>query len=387
MPPEPVRPVVAVVDANAFWTEQLFREYGRFADVLLVKPREFRAHRRSSGRWRSDPRARRLTPTVWEQRLSMAPTWLSLLWRSSARRISAAIRRFAQGRPVVLVVTFPQYRRLVRDVKPQTALYYNYDDYRDNWPRHRDAIPEWEAELVETADLIVCISDYRARHLREAHPLKAARIHHVPLGCTPAFMSEPGKASFSPVPPVLAGIPRPLAGHIGTLGARFDFALFAEAARRLPRVSFILGGAPPTGREGPPAWRVGLDAARRLPNVHFIGWVEHSRLGAYLRAFDILLMCYADCDFNRNASPAKLWDYMGTGRPIVANAANPETLLWSELVHIASAPEEYAAAIERALGPEPANVAARRLEAAREHTWDRLSGQIEALVSAGGKSA
>jgi glycosyltransferase involved in cell wall biosynthesis len=381
MRPEPARPVVVVVDANAFWTEQLFREYGRFADVLLLKPRDFRAHRRANGRWRGDRVAQPLTATVWEQRLSMPPGWLSVLWPSSARRISAAIRRFVGPRPLVLVVTFPQYRDLVHDLQPETSLYYNYDDYRDNWPRHRQAIPGWEADLVQAADQTVCISAYRARHLRETHPEKASRIHHVPIGCTPAFMVGTGGLARPLVPSALAGLARPLAGHVGTLGARFDFGFLAEVARRLPRVSFVLAGNPPNGREGPSAWRLGLNEARALPNVHFVGWVDHDLLGEFLQAFDVLLMCYSECSFNTNASPAKLWDYMGTGRPIVANAANPETLLWREFVRVAPTPQEYALAIEHALDPEPPAISERRLQTAREHTWDKLSGRIEGIVS------
>jgi hypothetical protein len=41
-----------------------------------------------------------------------------------------------------------------------------------------------------------------------------------------------------------------------------------------------------------------------------------------LNSFDVLLMSYSECNFNTNACPAKLWDYLGTLLPIVANTAD-----------------------------------------------------------------
>jgi hypothetical protein len=110
--------------------------------------------------------------------------------------------------------------------------------------------------------------------------------------------------------------------------------------------------------------------------------VEHDQLGDYLNAFDVLLMCYSDCQFNRNASPAKLWDYLGTGLPIVANDRNPETLLWCEVIQIGETPEAFAEKLRRVLVTESAALRERRLEIARAHTWEQLSKRWESIVTA-----
>jgi glycosyltransferase involved in cell wall biosynthesis len=380
----------AVLDANAFWTEQLFRQVGRFADVLLLKPREFRAHRRQTGSMRSDRTPLPVADRVWQQRLSLPPGWMVELWPWSQRRIARALREFAAGEPLTLVLTFPQYRGLLSAVKPARSVYYNFDDYRDNWPRHRARVPRWEAATVEAVDLTICIAAHRVKILREQHPAKRDRIHHLPIGCTPEFMAsseargQKTEVGFVTGPssvlrPPSSGAARPIAGYIGALNYRFDFALLADVAARLPDVSFVLGGR--VQEDGDAGWRAGLDRARQQPNVKFLGWVEHATLGEHLAGFDVLLMPYSHCDFNKSACPMKLWDYLGTGKPIVANDANPETLLWSTVVRVGGNAESFALGIRAALAEQGTTLREQRLAIAHEHTWAKLGERLERILA------
>jgi glycosyltransferase involved in cell wall biosynthesis len=367
---------IVVLDANAYWTEQLFRQCGRFADVLLLKPRGFRAHRQLCGTWKSHAKPLQVGERVWEQCLSMPPGWMFGLWPFARHKLQRVIRQFARSEPVTLVLNFPQYRSMIPALKPALSAYYNFDDYRDNWPKHSGDIPRWEAELVEMAGLTICIADHRAGLLREQHPAKAAKIFHLPLGCTPEFMANSETGDRRPE----TG-DRKVAGYIGALNYRFDFAFLADVAVRLPNVKFVLGGR--VREDGDAAWRAGLERVRTLPNVSFPGWVDHAKLGEQLIGFDVLLMPYARCNFNTNACPAKLWDYLGTGKPIVANDANPETLLWREVVRIGATPEAFAAAIQEVLHGEPALLSARRLQIARDHTWEKLAGRLQTMLTGG----
>jgi glycosyltransferase involved in cell wall biosynthesis len=378
------RPCICIVDANAYWTEQLFQQSGRFAHVLLLKPRDFRAHRSLTGTWRSHAAPQPVTDHVWEQRLSMPPGWMVEFWPWSQQRLARAVRQFAGAGPLTLVLTFPQYRGLIPAVKPARSVYCNFDDYRDNWPRHRARVPQWEAQLVETADLTLCTAAHRVNVLREQHPAKRECIHHLPNGCTPEFMeqgagSSAQAASFN-LPAPRSSLPAPRAGYIGALNYRFDFALLADVAARLPDVTFVLGGRVQEG--GDAAWSVGLARARQLPNVTFLGWIDHAQLGKHLAGFDVLLMPYSRCHFNTNACPTKLWDYLGTGKPIVANDANPETLLWREVVYVGATPEAFARAIRAALTEPDTRLYERRLQIAREHTWEKLGQRLESILAA-----
>ncbi|MCA9239966.1 MAG: glycosyltransferase, partial [Planctomycetales bacterium] len=356
---------LAVVDANAYWTEQLYSQCARFAEVLLVKPRDFRAHRAQTGSLRSDGGPIEKGARLWEQRLAMPPGWMVTLWPLAERRLSRVIRRFAGGESLVLVITYPQYRGLLKSLHPVLGVYYNCDDYRDHWKRYRQQVPRWEKETVETADATICIAKHRANRLSQDHPDASGRIHHLPIGVTPEFLADPAPHAGPTDPPA-----RATAGYIGALNYRFDFGLVAESAARLPHVQFVLGGQ--VQEDGDPAWRRGLRRARNTPNIQFIGWVKHESLSRELAAFDVLLMPYSHCNFNTNACPAKLWDYLSTGKPIVANDANPETLMFREVVHVGDTPTAFAAAIRHALEHPDEPARERRLEIAREHTWEKL---------------
>lgn len=371
---------LVILDANAFWTEQLFSSCSRFAEVLLLKPRDFRAHYARHGRLRSDAKPKQIREGVWEQHFSMPPGWMFWLWPWSARPLAKQVRRFVSGAPFLLVITYPQYRSIISRLRPALSIYYNLDDYSDNWPRRAGRMEQWENQTIAAADLTICIARHRMEQLRTRVPGKAEQIHHLPLGSTPEFMSG-SLHEISSDPEPLRRISRPRAGYIGALNWRFDYRFLAEVASRLPQIQFVLAGKVPGDSDGGVEWLQGMRQARELPNVHFIGWVEHSALGKYLRAFDVLFICYSDCRFNRNASPAKLWDYLGSGRPIVANDRNPETLLWKEVIRVGDAPGAFAAALSEAVVERTSALTARRLEIARAHTWEQLSRRLETIIS------
>jgi hypothetical protein len=372
----------AVLDANAYWTEQLFSACGRFADVLLLKPRDFRAHFRLHRTMFSDRTPREVAPHVWEQRLSMPPGWMFSLWPWAARSIAKQVCRFAGNEPLVLVICYPQYRSIVRLLRPTISVYYNLDDYSDNWPTRAAVMPEWEKETIINTDLTICIARHRMEQLRTRFPEKAEDIVHLPLGSTPEFMVDRHSSQDRAIPESLSCIPSPRFGHIGALNWRFDHGFLAEVARLRPDVQFVLGGKIPTAKDGDAKWQEGLLAAKKLSNIHFIGWIDHSVIGNYLNAFDALFMCYSNCRFNINACPAKLWDYLGSSRPIVANDRNPETLLWREVIGVGATPEAFAQAIDDALTEQGTELPARRLEIARSHTWEQLSHRLEHILHA-----
>jgi glycosyltransferase involved in cell wall biosynthesis len=372
---------MVVVDANAYWTEQLFWTLAPEWDVLLVKPRDIREYMRRHPAHRCASFVEDNAPGIRTLHMPVPPKFTTTLWPIARRLLGRAIAKAGGNRPDVLAICFPDYRDLFDTLKPRTALYYNYDDYAAHWPGRADELVAGEEATIARADLSVFIAKYRVDHLSERLPHLANRLHHIPIGVTPTFMDQ-GR-EVRPEPVALSGISHPRAGYVGTLSYRFDFPFFAEAAAAAPDVQFVLGGSPPAEGQGDSAWWRGVKRARTLPNVHFIGWVDHSALGDHLSHFDVLLMPYARCRFNDNACPAKLWDYLGTGLPVVANMNNPETLLWRDLIEVAESPNRFAEAIARVVrqtAGEATGLRARRLQIAREHTWERLGARLRRIL-------
>jgi len=374
---------IAVLDANAFWTEQLFRAVGRWAEVLLLHPREIRAMLRTYGRVVGDRSPRAIEARVKSQRLAFFSGWMSWHWRLSEARLSRAVRSFWGHRRGVLVLTYPQYLPLVTRLGPRGLVYYAFDDYAANWPSSARIIGERERRLVEAADVVICISEVRAKQLSALNARASRKVHYIPIGCTPRFMVREPLLEPTPLPAEVSALQRPVAGYIGALNERFDYQLFFEVAQGLSGVNFVLGGAVPQKTRRGEDWYLWARRAMKLPNVHFIGAVNHERIGEFLQSFDVLIMCYADTEFNRSACPAKLWGYLGTSRPIVANNTVPEVCKWAGPVSVVQEAAAFREALIAAIANDPPYLKEARLRVARQHTWDRLSARVWQRIAEG----
>ncbi len=374
------KPVLAVLDAHYFWTRELFTQCREQFDVLLLKPRDFRAQRRELGRWSLQLSAKPLSEGVWEMNLPMPPGWLFGGWGITQRVLAMLIKRFAAGRPLVLASCYPFYLGL-EDRLQCPLIYYSIDDYHDYWPRREKQTEELERRIVAKADCCVCVAEYRTKLFQSWIPQgDREKIMHLPHGCSPAFMVEKPLLAPLDLPQNLNNHRRPIGGYVGALNNRFDFAFLSEVATLRPNVTFLLGGDPPKESEGSAEWYQGVQAARQLPNVHFIGRVPHGDIGRHLQSFDVLLMCYSESRFNTSACPMKLWDYMGTSRPVVANAAVPEVLLWESVIRVVLNPEGFAGELDAAL-VDTAWKASERLAIARENSWKRQGEKLLDFLS------
>lgn len=369
---------LVVLDANFYWTEQLFSACRDFADILLLKPLDFRAFRKQYGRYFIEFQPQPISKSIWEQRICCPPGWFFHYWPLTRRFFAHLIQQFQQDEPLVFIFNYPYYCTLARELKAY-SIYYNIDDYHDYWPGRESQTQEAERLAVAHTDLTLCVAHYRACSLRQECPSKTSQIVHLPHGCTPEFIVERPLSNSKTLPAELQLYSRPVAGYIGALTYRFDFSYLARVAEQVPDVTILLGGSIPQPSDGSSEWWQGVEAVRRLPNVHFIGLVPHNRLGEYLQSFDVLLMPYSRCNFNLNACPTKLWDYMGTSLPVVSNNVVPEVNQWSHLLLVSENPAEFASNIRFALA-NPSWRSQDRLEVAKSHTWKMQAQKLYHLL-------
>lgn len=376
------RSKLVVLDANFYWAEQLFSAYNTYADILLIRPTDFRAFKKRYGKYFIDTIPKKVAAKVWEQRICCLPGWLFHYWRITQFFLYQLIRRFQSGEPLIFVFSYPYYSTLAKSLGGY-SIYYAIDDYQDYWPGRQSQTIEQEGRAIATANLILCTSKYRLSYLKKQHPDHASRMVHIPHGCSPEFIVDDVLGSPLKLPQALQRYElnesNPVAGYIGALNYRFDFCLLADVAEKLPEVSFVLGGKPPVESDGSSAWWLGVRRCKELSNITFVGFVPHEQLGQYLQSFDVLLMMYSSCNFNTNACPTKLWDYMGTSLPIVANSTVPEVLLWQDFIHVAQTPVQYIAAIQKALS-NPEWKAKERLQVANDNTWKEQARKLHETI-------
>lgn len=292
------------------------------------------------------------------------PRWLA---RRSRAALLAQARRalLARGAThIALYVWRHEYADALDLVEHDSVIYHIDDEY--TFSDEELPNPPAEVALAGRADRVIVHSP---RLLEKKGPLNP-RTTLIPNGADFA-------AYASPVPeaPDLAGIPHPRIGYAGMIKRQLDFAVLLHLARARPDWSLVLVG-PIGNMRGKEARLAELQA---LPNVHFLGGKAVVELPAYVRHFDVCLMCYELNAYTRCIYPLKLHEYLAGGRPVVS-APVDSVLPHGDVVALAGSPEEWVRQVDAALSPDAQGpvAAARRQDRARAHDWNTLVARIAA---------
>jgi glycosyltransferase involved in cell wall biosynthesis len=191
---------------------------------------------------------------------------------------------------------------------------------------------------------------------------------------------------IDPAPAATGG--RPVVAYAGHLYAWKGVDVLLEAIARVPEADALIVG----GHEREPDFERVRTLARNLgimDRVTFTGLVDPPRVRALLsRATMLALPNPASAISTRFTSPLKLFEYMATGRPIVASdlPAFREVLVPGETAVLVP-PGDPAALADglRSVIADPAlgaRLAAAARAAVRDYTWDRRAERLEVILSA-----
>ena len=286
-----------------------------------------------------------------------APPTLRAFRRANRRvflpRVIRDLRGLMGGRPPV-VVAYPPTRTtldLIRGLGPRLVLYDCADDY-EHFPGAPGDIRDTERELLGLADLVSCTS---ARLLEKVRPIRPN-----------AFLSGPAVdyERFA----TLQGLPCKEVRTVCFFGhasrERIDFPALRTIARAGYTVRLVGGlGRLETG-------------FLETPGVDYRGEVSHGELPAALRGVDAFVLPYKVNALTRGISPAKTYECLATGKPVVA-APIPAMEDLAGHVYLAKRPEDYVAALRNLGRTESEGRVRARIRLARENSWDRRFGALE----------
>lgn len=290
-----------------------------------------------------------------------APPTLEAFRRANRRillpRVLRDLRKAAGPSPIV--VAYPPTRTtldLISGLGPRLILYDCADDY-EHFPGAPKDIRDTERELLGLADLVSCTS---AHLLRKVKPLRPD-----------AYLSGPavdyeGFAALQDPRPVEEVRTVCFFGHVSR--ERTDFA----ALRSIAEAGFVVRLVGGLGRVP--------RGFLRTPGVDYRGEVSHAALPAALAGVDAFVLPYRINALTRGISPAKTYECLATGKPVVA-ASLPAMEELAGHVYLARQPEEYVEALRSMGKTETVGYPARaRIRLARENSWDaRFAGLQEIL--------
>lgn len=243
------------------------------------------------------------------------------------------------------------------DRVPHRRLVY---DCTDDWLAVR-GIPAFlagdERRLMQRADLTLVPS----RVLQERKSPLARRCVRLPHGAlVERFLLEPKHA------PEAGRLTLLYYGHLHR--QHLDFALLDGIARARP------------------GWRVLLVGPVKTPhpfpaNVELPGQQPHEELRRFAAQADVLLLPYLVNDYTKAVMPAKTYECLATGRPIVATALPELTSELAAHLHFPSGTNGWVESIETAVRSDTPSARQARIAAAQANTWEARFQELQQLLA------
>ena len=253
--------------------------------------------------------------------------------------------------------------RFIEEIKPEFLLY----DCVFDAPIHPDApsdIIVSESFLLSSSNLVLTDN----HHLLKKCQGFNTNTHLIPPGVDYELFSRPpalDKKSY------VGQIDSPRLCFFGGIDDfRLDFRLIEYIAQKMTLWNIILVGP-----------LIKTDARKlRLKNIHFKDTIPYNELPAALQEMDVLILPYKIIPFSKSIFPAKIYECLATGKPIVATPLEELMLLETGLIKIGRTREEFLRQTETALHADTKDAANQRKKKAAENSWKSRFEIIQSYI-------
>ena len=258
------------------------------------------------------------------------------------------------------------YPNIARYLKPKLSIYHCVDPVFTPYDAKHGLVSE--NILINQSSLIICTSQQLYREKIRIN----ANTHFIPnaadiVHCVQATNPE------LPIHPSLNNIPKPIIGYFGNIERRMDYELIREVALKNRNMSFVFAG--PIEKHLVP------DYLFDITNVYFTGRVPYNEMPNMVKGFDAAIIPFKRTMESSTVFPLKLFEYLGAGKPVIATNFNMDLKTFTDdLVVYCDSAEQFSCAINDALVVDSVQLQNKRIELARQHTWERRAFDFEFLI-------
>lgn len=185
-----------------------------------------------------------------------------------------------------------------------------------------------------------------------------------------------------PVAEELKCLKRPVIGYTGRITPwRIDWDLLGKIAGMEEAPTIVM-----VGEVHPQS----VPLKEKLPkNVIFLGPRQYYKLPEFYRGFDVCILPHSLDTQTQSMDPIKLYDYMGSGKPIVAMGVE-EAKKFADFIRLAEDHEGFLFKLREAW-QERDHDPAPQMEAARQNSWliraEELAGHIRETINGADRGA
>ena len=254
------------------------------------------------------------------------------------------------------------------------SVYHCVDRIQDQPGMPAEKISVSERELCRAVDVVFTTSPDLQADLEKIHP----HTHFFGNVADQRHFGQALQGTLS-CPPYLTNLARPRLVFIGAIDAyKLHLPMLEILAARNPQWTYIFVG--PVGETDPDT---DISILSAFPNVHFFAQKLYSELPYWLAHCDVALLPLRHNDYTRHMFPMKFFEYLASGRPVVATAIPALRPHAAAALLCEPEADSFEAGIANALdgGGPPL---AERLAVAAAHTYEaRTAAMLSVLAELG----
>ena len=258
--------------------------------------------------------------------------------------------------------TLPTLHKLLN---PTLSVYHCVDPIIEPYQTRHGLISE--DLLVQQVDMVICTS----KELRNKKALLNKNAYFIPNAANISHSLKTLDPDLKESE-ILSGIKKPIIGYFGAIERRIDYDMMQTLFKANRDKSFVMIG---------PIDRYYIkEEEYKAPNLYLTGPVPYEEMPAVLKGFDVAIIPFKKDEVSSDIFPLKLFEYLGSGRPIVSTDFNPDLKDFTfDTVPYCTNAAEFSDAIEDALN-DTAALQKRRLEVAADNTWEHRISEIKDLL-------
>lgn len=293
-------------------------------------------------------------------------TLLTYNERKIARRLKKIIERHSLKNIIYINSFVFHYPNLAKYLNPKLSIYHCVDPIFNSYDAKHGLVSE--KIIMHKSDLVICTSQQLYREKLANHP----NTHFVPNAADIQHSIQATEPNL-PIHCSLENIPAPIVGYFGNIEQRIDFELIREVACKNKDISFVFAGT--IEKHWVP------DFFLEIPNVYLTGRIPYDQMPQVLKGFKTAIIPFKKTPESRTVFPLKLFEYLGAGKPVIATNFNPDLKnLTNDLVVYCDTSDEFSFSIKNSLISDSKELQNRRIELAKQHTWEKRALDIEALI-------
>ena len=255
----------------------------------------------------------------------------------------------------------------------KSLLCYDFTDDWSEFPGHsewrKNEIKQAEENVLKQVDVVFAVSEKLLEKAKEIN----SKTYYLPNATS--FENFNKVTQHISISQNIQALPEPRIGYVGKITPwRIDFNLLKYLVVNRPNWNIVMIG--PIHPEA----RSLVEEMSKLQNISFLGAKEYHSLSNFIKGFNACILPHMVDALTESMYPIKLYDYMATGKPIVATGIR-EALKFNNVIKVAHSKKEFLTCLDEIIDNKNyPDSAEERIKVAKENSWDYRTNQLIEII-------